>query len=245
MLETSTITTYRRQLAAALRLAARFDLNEGVCNHFSVRIPGEAERVLINPRGVHWTEITASNLLLVDGDGNVLEGDGAVEDTALHIHIQGHRAKPEAVCILHTHMPYATALTCLKEGRLKFIHQNHLRYYGRVAYDDDYQGLALDSNEGQRIGAAFQQGDIVFMKHHGVVVCGPTVAEAFHDLYYLERACYVQVLAMSTGEPLQDIEEEVARFGGEQFAKLAAFESDYHFAALERVLARELPDYRE
>jgi ribulose-5-phosphate 4-epimerase/fuculose-1-phosphate aldolase len=245
MLDTSTIVTYRRQLAAALRLGAKFELSEGVCNHFSVRIPGELERYLINPRGVHWTEITASSLLLVDGEGRVLEGDGAVEDTALHIHVEGHRAKPDAICILHTHMPYATALTCLDKGRLLYVHQNHLRYWGRVSYDDDYQGLALDSNEGQRIGNAFEAGDIVFMKHHGVVVCGPTVAEAFHDLYYLERACYVQVLAMSTGRPLQEIDPAVAAHGGEQFAKLAAFEADYHFAALERILARELPDYRE
>jgi ribulose-5-phosphate 4-epimerase/fuculose-1-phosphate aldolase len=233
--------TMRRHLAAAFRLAVRFGLNEGVCNHFSVRLPGEEELYLINPMGLHWSEITASNLLLVDGAGGVREGEGQVEASAFHIHVQGHRAKPSATCILHTHMPYATALTCRRKGRLRFVHQNSLRFYGRVSYDDDYQGLALDADEGARISQGMNTGDIVLLAHHGVVVCGPNVPLAFHDLYYLERACMMQVLAGE--EHLQDIDDRVARQTAEQFATVGQAEADYHFAALERLLDRESPDY--
>ncbi|WP_455179368.1 aldolase [Azospirillum melinis] len=239
----SAISTLRRQLAAALRLAERFGLNEGVCNHFSVRLPGAEERYLINPMGVHWSEITASRLLLCDGDGRILEGQGTVEPTALFIHTEGHRARPDALCILHTHMLHATALTCVEGGELRFCHQNALRFWNRVAYDDSYNGLAMDAAEGGRISSGTQGRDIVFLAHHGVVVHGRSVAEAFHDLYFLERACQLQVVAESTGRPLKDIPAAAAEHTARQFTELAAFEADYHFAALERVLLREAPDY--
>lgn len=233
----------RRQLAAAFRLAVRFNLHEGICNHFSVRLPGEDDRYLINPVGLHWSEITASRLLLIDEAGTVLEGEGEVETTAFCIHVQAHKAKPEAVCVLHTHMPYATSLTCLDNGRLRFVHQNTLRFYNRVAYDDDYNGLAMDEKEGARISKGMFYGDIVFLAHHGVVVSGPTVAEAFHDLYYLERACEVQVLAASTGQRLREVSSDMALRTAQQFASVAKTEALSHFAALERVLAHEAPDY--
>ncbi|PWR20914.1 aldolase [Zavarzinia compransoris] len=246
MLEISRIAELRRQLAAAFRLAVRFNLHEGVCNHFSIRVPGEEELYLINPMGLHWSEITASRLLLVDGAGVVLEGQGVVEPTAFFIHTEGHKARPDALCILHTHMPYATALTCVEGGRLRFVHQNALRYFGRIAYDDGYNGLAMDASEGVRIAEGASGGeDIVFLAHHGVVVHGRSVAEAFTDLYYLERSAQVQVLAMSTGLPLREISPNVAAQTAKQFADVAEFEANYHFAALERVLAAEDPAYRD
>lgn len=246
MLEVSKIAELRRQLAAAFRLAVRFNLHEGVCNHFSIRVPGDEELYLINPMGLHWSEITASNLLLVDGAGVVLEGQGVVEPTAFFIHTEGHKARPDALCILHTHMPYATALTCVEGGRLRYVHQNALRYFGRIAYDDGYNGLAMDASEGVRIAEGAAGGeDIVFLAHHGIVVHGRSVAEAFTDLYYLERAAQVQVLAMSTGLPLREISPNVAAQTAKQFADVAEYEANYHFAALERVLAAEDPSYRD
>src|SRR5271165_2972814 len=104
------LTTFRRELAAAFRLADAHHLSEGICNHFSLAIPGSVERYLINPYGLHWSEITPASLLLIDGKGQVIEGDGDVEATARNIHIAAHRANPRHACVLHTHMPYATAL---------------------------------------------------------------------------------------------------------------------------------------
>src|SRR5271165_5153281 len=123
------LATGRRELAAALRLADLHHLSEGICNHFSLAISGSAERYLINPYGLHWSEITPESLLLIDGAGRVLEGHGDVEATARNIHIAGHRANPRHACLLHTHMPHATALAMTAGGRLEMAHQTAARFF--------------------------------------------------------------------------------------------------------------------
>src|SRR5918911_4608267 len=110
----------RVDLAAAFRLAVRLDLHEGVCNHFSVMLP-DGRRFLLNRYGLHWSEVSASNLLALDAEGRVLAGDGEYEKTAFWIHSRIHVAHPHASCVLHTHMPYATALTLLEDGRLEMV----------------------------------------------------------------------------------------------------------------------------
>lgn len=232
----------RIDLAAALRLAVRFGMHEGICNHFSVMLPDAEDCFLLNPFGLHWSEITADNLLVVDGEGRVLEGEGEAERTAFHIHSRIHRASPRAACVLHTHMPYATALTTAEDTRLEPISQNALRYYDDVAYDDLYNGLVHDNTEGDRLAAALGDKRVLFLANHGVIVVGRSVAEAFDDLYYLERACQLQVLAMSTGKPLRPVPEEVARATFGNMAGQAAF-AGRHFAALKRLLDRDEPDY--
>lgn len=229
--------TLRRELAAALRLAEKFDYSEGICNHFSVAVPGAAERYLINPYGLHWSEMRPEHLLLIDGEGRVLEGDGEVEATARHIHVAGHRANPRHRCILHVHMPWATALTMLEGGRLEMAHQTAARYFGRIAYQS-FGGIALDEAEGQRIAQAQKSDpnvDVLFLAHHGVSIGGPSVAFAFDDLYYLERACRQQVLAMSTGRPLALIPDDQLRETARQYMQVVDFQAHKHFEALMRI----------
>ena len=161
------------------------------------------DRFLINPYGWHWSEITASSLVLCDAEGRVLEGDNTVEPTAFFIHSRVHLAAPQAVCVLHTHMPYATALTLRQNGRLEMCEQNALIFYGRLAYDDEYGGLALDGSEGDRIAARLGNASALMLASHGVIVTGRSVAQAFTDLYYLERAAQAQVLAASGGHALR------------------------------------------
>ena len=184
----------RIDLCAALRFAARERLNEGVCNHFSLQV--DAGRYLINPQGLHWSEVKASDLLLIDNDGNVLEGPHSLEPTAFFIHSWIHRLNEHATCVLHTHMPYATALTLVYGGELVWCNQNTLRFWDRVTYDSVYGGVALDDNEGRRIGEMLNGKDVMFMASHGVTVVGRSVAHAIDDLYYLERACMHQALAL-------------------------------------------------
>jgi ribulose-5-phosphate 4-epimerase/fuculose-1-phosphate aldolase len=153
-----------------------------------------------------------------------------------------HVARPDLRCILHTHMPYATALTSIEGARLEPINQNALRFNGRIAYDDEYGGLALDAAEGDRLAAALGDKRVLFMANHGVITAGRTVAAAFDDLYYLERACQNQVLAMATGRPLKRVSAaEVARTRAE--FDLYEEQAALHFAALKRMLEREEPDY--
>jgi ribulose-5-phosphate 4-epimerase/fuculose-1-phosphate aldolase len=233
----------RIDLAAALRLAARYDFSEGVCNHFSYQLPGDDERFLISPHGVHWSLMRASDLLLIDGDGNVLEGDLPLETTAFCIHAEIHRQHPSARCVLHTHMVWATALTTLEDGRLEPVTQNALRFFGDIAYDDDYNGVADSIEEGRRIAGGLGEKRILFMANHGVMAVAESIAEAFDDLYYLERACRVQVMAMQTGRPLKYVGDNLARDVHENIRGFAADYADKHFAALKAVLDRESPDY--
>jgi ribulose-5-phosphate 4-epimerase/fuculose-1-phosphate aldolase len=234
----------RVELAAAFRMAARLGLHEGICNHFSLALTDDGREFLVNPHGFQFGELRARDLLRVEVGGRVLSGEGVVEPSALYIHGRMHLARPDSRCILHTHMPYATALTSIEGGRLEPINQNALRFTNQVAYDDDYGGLALDAGEGDRIAAALADRRILFMANHGVVTVGPSVAAAFDDLYYLERACQNQVLAMSTGRPLKHVpDDEIARTSAE-FARYPD-QADLHFAALRRMLDREEPEYAD
>jgi ribulose-5-phosphate 4-epimerase/fuculose-1-phosphate aldolase len=165
----------RVDLAAALRLAERFGLHEGICNHFSYALPGRDDRFLLNPYGTHWSQVTASGLQLVDGAGQVLEGDGAAEVSAFSIHAPIHQRHPRARAVFHTHMPYATSLTSLEDGRLEPVTQNALRFHGDVAYDDDYNGVAEDTAEGERMAGVLGGNRVLFLAHHGVIVVGETI----------------------------------------------------------------------
>lgn len=239
----------RVDLAAALRWAARLGLNEGVDNHFSAAVPDDdgvirGERFLINPYGWHWSEVTASSLVLCDVEGNVLEGENEVEDTAFFIHSRIHIARPNAAVVLHTHMPYATALTLVEGGRLKMCEQNALMFDDRIAYEDEYAGLADDRAEGDRLAAKLGNRDVLFMASHGILVAGLSVAEAFNDLYYLERAAMFQVLARSTGGRLRTVSDEVRRSVRQQFASERSKLARRHFTALRRMLDAEAPEYR-
>jgi ribulose-5-phosphate 4-epimerase/fuculose-1-phosphate aldolase len=232
----------RRDLAAILRWSCRLGLSEGICNHYSLAL--ESDGFLVNPFGYHWSELKASQMLLVSHDGKVIEGDGQVEPTAMFIHSQIHRGLPQARCVLHTHMPFATALAALENGRLEMCSQNSLRFFDDVAYDDDYQGLALDATEGVRICSRLGGKRVLFLANHGVVVTGTTIAAAFDDLYYLERACEVQILAQSTQCPLKIVPADVARRTSEQFKNDNSY-AEAHVSAIRRILDRECPEYAQ
>jgi len=231
----------RVDLAAAFRLANRYGFNEGIDNHLTLMLPGSRDRFLLNAFGLDWSEVTASNLLVVDSEGHLIEGEGEVEITAFCIHAPIHKASDRAACIMHTHMPHATALGMVEDGRLEWASQNALRFYGDIAYDEDYQGLAMATDEGERLARVLDGKRVLMMANHGVTVIGRTVAEAFHDLYFLERSCQVQLLAMQSGKPLKQVAPQIAQsvFGRNDFGESAM----KHFAAMKRLLDREEPDY--
>jgi len=228
-------------LLAALRWAEREGLSEGICNHFSVLLPGSTDHFLLNPQGLHWSELTISDLLIVDAEGNLVEGKHEAEPTAFFIHSRIHLSKPSAKCVMHTHMPYATALCCSERGRLEWCSQNSLRYYGRIGYDDGYNGLALDEAEGDRMGQLMADHDILFLANHGVVVTAENVALAFDDLYYLERACMIQVLAESRGKPLKLIPDELCEQTHRQIVE-EIDQSYLHMDAIKRILLARHPE---
>jgi len=243
-LQTDAIRQARIDLAACFRMASRLGLHEGICNHFSAVLPGHDDLFLVNPYGRAFSEVTASNLVICDYHGNVVDGEGVPEATAFFIHARMHLKVPRAKVAFHTHMPYATAL-CMTEGQpLLFAGQTALKFYGRTKVDENYNGLALDTSEGDRIAASVGNADIIFMKHHGVMVLGKTIAEAWDDLYYLERACEVQVIAQSTGRKVIPVPKDVAEATYRQMREGDDESARLHLESVKRDLDREQPDYK-
>lgn len=234
----------RVDLAAAFRLAVRHNWHEAVANHFSLAVSPDGHRFLMNPCGRHFSRIRASELLLLDvAAPDPVRGDGPPDPTAWHIHGRIHAALPAARCVLHAHPTYATTLACLKGYRLRMIDQNAMRFHNRIAYDDDFAGLALDEGEGARICAALQGKSVMLMANHGVTVIAASVAEAFDELYYLERACHTQVLALSTGHPLDLVSDAVAAETCRQWHDYPVDSARDHFEEMKRILDEEEPDY--
>ncbi len=242
-LDTETIWEARRDLAASFRMSARLGLNEGVDNHFSALLPGYDDLFLVNPYGYSFHELTASNLLICDFHGNVVVGSGKPEASAFYIHARLHMRKPRARAAFHTHMPNATALSMIEGQPLVWAGQTSLKFFGRTAVDAHYNGLALDEQEGDRIAEAMGDADVVFMQNHGVMIIGPSIAEAWDDLYYLERAAEVQLKAMSSGRSLVPIKREIAEKAYQEMREADPASARLHLDSVRRILARETPDY--
>ncbi|MEE9424909.1 MAG: aldolase [Methylococcales bacterium] len=227
----------RMDLAASFHMAVSSDLHEGIANHFSAVLPN-GKHFLVNPFGLHFSEITASNLIVCDFNGKVVSGDGEPSPSARHIHAPIHRLIPRAQVLMHSHQPYATALSMVDDGRLEWALQTSCRFYGRVAYDTDYDGIALSESVGERMAAMLAESDLMFMGNHGVITAATTVAQAFDDLYFVERAAQTQIHAMSTGRPLVQLDQKMVEQVAAQ-THYERFELGYierHFAAQKRLL---------
>jgi len=245
------VTQAKVHLAAAHRLAVLHELEEGIDNHFTVTVPGRDGQYLILPFGLHWSEARASDMIVFDESGKTLEGEGVVELSAQCIHAPIHRICGARV-VLHTHQNWAVALNMLQDNRLLPASQTAAFFHGRIAYDDTYMGTADTLEEGERLAGVLgdMRGNkhVVFMKNHGVLVTGETVAQAYRRLYKLERVCRAQVLAMSTGKPLQVLSDAiVAQVQSPPVDdRHSSMERDrLFFEAMMRILDRELPGYAD
>jgi ribulose-5-phosphate 4-epimerase/fuculose-1-phosphate aldolase len=231
----------RVELAAAHRMAVMQGFNEGICYHFTLNVPGRPGLFLAIPYGLHWAEVKASDFLVCDYQGRVVEGEGEIELTAWCIHAPIHRLKPDANCLLHT-------LTMLQDQRLEAMGQMSAILAPSISYDEEYTGLAHEPAEGERLAAILEDGKtILFMASHGVMVTGRTIAEAYDRLYYLERACQTQVYAYMTGQKRRRVRQDViatlrqqVAFGleGGGVAPKGGSPAQRHFDALKRVLQR-------
>jgi ribulose-5-phosphate 4-epimerase/fuculose-1-phosphate aldolase len=233
----------RRHLAAAFRWTARLGLHEGVANHFSALLPGSDTQFLLNPRGAHFSRITASSLLSLDAGAAGGAAHPDADPTAWYLHAHLHRLVPHARVILHTHMPYATSLACLDGFELQTLDQSSCRFFRRVAYDRQFGGMFLDDSEGPRLAALLADGvSTVFLGSHGVMVVGETVAEAFDELYYLERVAQLHVYALSTGQRLVTIPDDIAELTCRQCLEYPEG-AELHFQELLAILDDEDPTY--
>jgi len=234
----------RRELAAAFRWAARLNYHEAVANHFSAAVSDDGQKFLINPRGRHFSRMRASELVLIDTEKIDDDGiDYGVDPTAWILHSHLHQKIPNARVLMHSHMPYATTLACLDGFEFLMLDQNACRFFQRIAYDRNYSGMLLDASEGERIASLMTEGkDVLFLGNHGVLVAAPTVAECFEKLYYLEHASKLQVLALSTGQPLSLIGDAVASATRKQWDEYPEA-AQMFMSELMKILDEESADY--
>lgn len=235
----------RVDLAAAFRLAARYDWHEAVANHLSLAVSPDGKTFLMNPRWKHFSRIKASELLLLDStDPSTMDRPDAPDLTAWSIHGRMHANVPQARCIIHLHPAYATAVASLANPEIPPIDQNTARFYNRIAVDMEYGGMANTDAEGDRLGQLLGNKQIMMMGNHGILVCASTVAEAFDLTYYLERACRNLILAYSTGQKLHVMSPAVAEKTAQEWeSDREQFKS--HFAEMKEILDREDPSYAE
>ena len=204
--------TLRDDLAAAFRICHQMGWSESVGNHFSAAVSGDGRQFLLNRRWQHFATIRPDDLLLLDsGEEDALEGPDAPDASAWCVHGTLHRRRPEARVILHCHSPYATALSCLADPTMVPIDNNTARFYGRTAYDMDFGGIADAEEEGERLAESLGDKSVLVMGNHGVTVVGQTVAEAFEDLYFFEKAAQTLMLARAAGAPLAVLPDAVAQ----------------------------------
>jgi len=238
----------RVDLAAAHRLCVMHGLNEGIFNHLTFRVPGTNDRYYQIPFGLYWSEVTASSFMEVGYDGTLLAGEGNIERSCYCIHAPIHRLAQHAGAVFHTHMPYASALTRLKDPRILPIGQTEVGIGMHTAYDHSYGGPAFDPAEGERLAGVIGDKKILMMANHGVATVTPTVSEAFDLLYYTERAAQVQILAMQTGRELNVLPQHVIDESIAEFKSAPQYGNKkphvWHFEAMKRVLDKKEPDYK-
>lgn len=247
-------TDLRRQLAACYRLIAHFRMTDLIFNHISARVPGADGHFLLNPYGLLYEEITASRLVKVDLAGNLVEpSDFGVNPAGFVIHSAIHAARADAHCVLHTHTRAGCAVAAQKQGLLP-VNQMSLEFYDSVGYHD-YEGIALDLDEQHRLVADLGDNPVLILRNHGLLTVGATPAQAFLRMYYLERACEIQLAAQAAGAELVFPDPEICALTWRQFNMPSVPTSDSAFtdpdavaltwAALLRMLDRIDPSYRD
>lgn len=237
----------RCDLAALYRLIAHHRWTDFIYTHLSVRIPGPEHHFLINKYGVNFHQMRASDLVRIDLEGRVVEaGDlstRTVNAAGFTIHSAIHMARPDLMCVIHTHTAAGMAVSAMTEGLLPLT-QHAMKFYNRIAYHD-YEGIALDLGERERLVRDLGTHKAMILRNHGLLVGGTSIAEAFHMIYMLERACAAQVAALSCGRPVTIPPHEVCQHASDQFH---GFEDDTaHYAmvwdAALQLIEDGKPDY--
>ncbi|NBU25777.1 MAG: class II aldolase/adducin family protein [Gammaproteobacteria bacterium] len=241
----------REDLAACYRLLAHFRMTDLIYTHCTLRVPGPERRYLINPYGLMWDEISASDLVLLEADGTpVGSRTPPINLAGFVIHGAIHESRDDAHCIIHTHTLAGCAIAAQRDGLLP-VNQISLEFHGRVAYHD-YEGISYDLDERQRLVRDLGDRPVMIMRNHGLLTVGATVAQAFLRMFYLEKACEIQLAAQGTGQPLSLPSEEICRKAERQFnapppppeAHLVNEPNDLAWEALLRLLKRVNPGWK-
>jgi len=235
----------RQALAAAYQLAALHRMTDHIYTHISARVPGEDEHFLLNAYGLTFDEVTASNLVKVN-----LQGDVLLDATGLGINLAGfiihgaiHAHRHDVACVMHTHTQAGIAVSA-QQGGLRMLSQHAMRFFGKVAYHD-YEGVVLDADERVHIVRNLGECKVMILRNHGLLVCGDSIPDAFDQMFYLERACQIQLAAQASGQALIEARDTVAARVAAQFDRPGRPSKDKHWPPLLRMLERVNPAYKE
>ena len=234
-----------KDLAAAFRWTAKLNMLEAIANHFSVCAPNSNGDFYVNGTGMHFISIKDSDLFLVEQSklNELKDRPELVDPTALHIHGSIHKKVPHAKCILHVHSKYATALAALEDPTLPPIDQNTMRFFNRVGVYRDFGGMGFEE-ESEKMASKIGNKKVLLMSNHGVLTTGQTVADAFDELYYFERACETYITALSTQKKLKIVSDEVAEKTAQEWENFSTDARDLHLKAIRSILDKEDPSYK-
>src|SRR3954466_3314478 len=236
----------RVDLAACYRLVHHYRMDDLVYNHISARVPGEEGHFLINAYGMTYDEITASSLVKIDLNGNVVQDSGTgygINHAGFVIHSAVHRARTDVACVIHTHTPAGMAVSAMKEGLLPLT-QNAMFFSGVGMHE--YEGPAVDLDEQKRLVRDLGQHDAMILCNHGLLAVGRTIPEAFITMYWLDRACQAQVLALGSGKTLNIPGADVVKKTNDRYQPGQRRRiGELEWAGLLRLLERRYPGFRD
>ena len=232
-------------LAAVFRWTAKLNMHEGIANLFSVCHPDSNGSFYVNGTGQHFSNIKASDLVLIEENNfeKMKNKPEIVDPTAINIHGAIHKKVPHAKCILHVHSKYATALSCLKDPTLPPIDQNTMRFYNRIALFDDFGGLGFEE-ESEKMANSIGNHSTLLLANHGILTAAPTIAQAFDDLFYFEKACETYLTALSTGKELNIASNEVAEKTAQDWENYSTDMAGLHLKAIRSYLDSEDSSYK-
>ncbi|MDA9646420.1 class II aldolase/adducin family protein [Candidatus Pelagibacter sp.] len=239
------ITELQKDLAATFRWTARLNMHEGVANHFSACIPGSSTDFYVNKAGVHFSQIKASDLILVTKENisDLRNRPELIDPTAINIHGTIHQKVPHAKCIFHVHSKYATALSTLKNPTLPPIDQNTMIFYNRVSIFNEFGGLGFEE-ESIKMATALGNKQHILLANHGIITTGETIAEGFNYLYYFEKAAETYLTALSTNQELNIASNEVAEKTAQETANYPIDLAKMHLDQIKLILDKEEPEYK-
>jgi ribulose-5-phosphate 4-epimerase/fuculose-1-phosphate aldolase len=234
----------RQDLALAYRLFDQFGWHELIYNHITVRVPGEEGRFLINPFGLMYREITASNLVKIDVDGRVLSTPPRrINPAGFVVHAAVHSFRADAHAVIHSHTTAGQAVSCQQNGLLPLSFTS-VFFHDRIAYHD-FEGITLDRDECGRLARSLGSSNVMILRNHGLLTCGATLAHAFNLHYQLQRACEVQIAAQAGGAQINLVPENIASRAAGQFAaaQTSGGEDELLFDAMRRWMVAKDPGF--
>jgi len=239
------ITELQKDLAATFRWTARLNMHEGVANHFSACVPGSSTDFYVNKAGLHFSQIKASDIILVTKDNieELKKKPDLVDPTAINIHGAIHQKVPHARCIFHVHSKYATALSTLRDPMMKPIDQNTMIFFNRVSVFNEFGGLGFE-DESIKMANALGNKQHLLLANHGIITTGETIAEGFNYLYYFEKAAETYLTALSTNKELNIVSDEIAEKTAQETADYPINLAQLHLDQIKKILDKEEPDYK-